>query len=391
MTPAPAGVIRMPLSPRATAASMAVTWVSVSPSALPAAVVIATLFLPAALAPSCMAMKNGLVLVLVIRVTAISSPPPPSLRWPRQGAAARVTATAGGEGQCSSGREGQYADEASASADRQWVLHRDPLVRYAPPVSDNGVRDIFKPFSGSVSTLVSHGIFYRVRCSWRRRHRCQLHPRSLSSRARATIRDVAALAGVGIKTVSRVINDEANVSPQMRERVQRAVVALNFKPNQGAGALRRGDRKTLTLGLLLDAVDNPFSASINRRSRRSPHNAADGGVRGELRRRSGTRTGDDRRVQPAPGRRADPHHDQRRPRLSAGRTRTGPSVVFVDRPPIGLIADAVLTNNHAGLRQATQHLIDAGHRRIAHLGDELAISTARERRQGFADAMRPPA
>ena len=69
---------------------------------------------------------------------------------------------------------------------------------------------------------------------------------------------------MGIKTVSRVINDEANVSPQMRERVQRAVLALNFKPHQGAGALRRGDRKTLTLGLLIDAVDNPFSASINR-------------------------------------------------------------------------------------------------------------------------------
>ena len=83
-------------------------------------------------------------------------------------------------------------------------------------------------------------------------------------RTRATIRDVAALAGVGTKTVSRVINDEANVSPQTRERVQRAVLALNFKPNQGAGALRRGDRKTLTLGLLLDAVDNPFSAAINR-------------------------------------------------------------------------------------------------------------------------------
>ena len=46
-------------------------------------------------------------------------------------------------------------------------------------------------------------------------------PSAPPSRARATIRDVAALAGVGIKTVSRVINNEANVSPQMRERVQR--------------------------------------------------------------------------------------------------------------------------------------------------------------------------
>jgi LacI family transcriptional regulator len=70
-------------------------------------------------------------------------------------------------------------------------------------------------------------------------------PRSVM-RVPATICDVAALAGVGTKTVSRVINEEANVSSQTRARVQRAVLALNFKPNQGAGALRRGDGKTLT-------------------------------------------------------------------------------------------------------------------------------------------------
>jgi LacI family transcriptional regulator len=81
-------------------------------------------------------------------------------------------------------------------------------------------------------------------------------PHGLPSKVWAAIPDVAALAGVGIKRdpVSRVINDEANVSPQTRARVQRAVLALNFKPNQGAGALRRGDRKTLTLGLLVDAL-----------------------------------------------------------------------------------------------------------------------------------------
>ena len=87
-------------------------------------------------------------------------------------------------------------------------------------------------------------------------------PRKL--RPRATIRDVAALAQVGIKTVSRVINDEANVAPQTRERVERAIRALDFQPHQGAGSLRRSDRKTQTVGLLLDAVDNPFSATINR-------------------------------------------------------------------------------------------------------------------------------
>ena len=198
---------------------------------------------------------------------------------------------------------------------------------------------------------------------------------------------MAALAGVGIKTVSRVINDEANVSPQMRERVQRAVVALNFKPNQGAGALRRGDRKTLTLGLLLDAVDNPFSASINRAvekvaSQRETAVFAASSDDDPERERAMIEAFTRRRVDGLILTTITADHGY----LQAEREQ-GLSVVFVDRPPIGLIADAVLTNNYQASVQATQHLIDAGHRRIAHLGDELAISTARERRQGFADAM----
>ena len=78
-TPSVAGVIKIPWSPRATAASIAAIWVVSSPSSLPAAVVIETLLAsPASSAPFCMAMKKGLVLVLVISVTATSSPPPPS-------------------------------------------------------------------------------------------------------------------------------------------------------------------------------------------------------------------------------------------------------------------------------------------------------------------------
>ncbi len=208
-----------------------------------------------------------------------------------------------------------------------------------------------------------------------------------ASRPRATIRDVAALAGVGIKTVSRVINNEANVSPQMRERVQRAVVALNFKPNQGAGALRRGDRKTLTLGLLLDAVDNPFSAAINRAveivasSRDTAVFAAS--------------SDDD------PDRERDLVDAFTRRRVDGlilttitadqgylqSEREQGMPLVFVDRPPVGILADSVLTDNYEAARAATQHLIDQGHRRIAHLGDELIISTARERRRGYVDAM----
>jgi LacI family transcriptional regulator len=208
-----------------------------------------------------------------------------------------------------------------------------------------------------------------------------------SSRVRATIRDVAALAGVGTKTVSRVINDEANVSSQTRARVERAVLALNFKPNQGAGALRRGDRKTLTLGLLLDAVDNPFSALINRAVETVAY-------RHDTAVLAASSDNDPNReraiVDLFTRRRVDGlilntiSEDQGY--LHAEREQ-GTPLVFVDRPPNGLLADAVITNNFEAAVEATRHLIKHGHRRIAHLGDEPATSTARGRFLGFTEAV----
>ena len=61
----------------------------------------------------------------------------------------------------------------------------------------------------------------------------------------------------------------------------------------------------------------------------------------------------------------------------------GMPIVFVDRPPVGLAVDAVLSNNYAAAFDGHSAPDRAGHRRIAHLGDELAISTARERRRGL--------
>src|SRR5580658_4814790 len=68
---------------------------------------------------------------------------------------------------------------------------------------------------------------------------------------RPTMRHVAALAGVGLKTVSRVINEEPNVSDATIARVMDAANRLNYQPNLHAGNLRRADKKTQTLGLLV--------------------------------------------------------------------------------------------------------------------------------------------
>ena len=81
---------------------------------------------------------------------------------------------------------------------------------------------------------------------------------------RATMRDVAALAGVSLKTVSRVLNREAGVSPAMSARVQQAADELAFQLNLGARSLRRSDGRTATIGLILENVDNPFSSALHR-------------------------------------------------------------------------------------------------------------------------------
>ena len=83
-----------------------------------------------------------------------------------------------------------------------------------------------------------------------------------------TIARVAALAGVGVGTVSRVLNDSGAVSPGTRRRVQEAIDALDYEPNAAARALSTG--RTLALGVVA-----PFATrALGRRAaarRRAPH------------------------------------------------------------------------------------------------------------------------
>jgi DNA-binding LacI/PurR family transcriptional regulator len=211
-------------------------------------------------------------------------------------------------------------------------------------------------------------------------------PRS-ASQQRATMRHVAALAGVGLKTVSRVINEEPNVSAATIARVMDAAARLNYQPNLHAGNLRRSDRKTFTLGLIVGSVANPFAGALHRavedaaRERGTAVFASSldddplrerGIVDALLRRRVDgliltTATKSQSYLLP------EQEH--------------GTPLVFVDRAPVGIEADAVVSDNAEGAATATRHLLDSGHRRIAYLGDRHDIQTAGERKRGFLEQM----
>lgn len=75
-----------------------------------------------------------------------------------------------------------------------------------------------------------------------------------------TISDVAKYAGVGVGTVSRVINDDKSVNDDTRERVKHAIETLQYRPNRMASRLRRNETKILAL--MVPIIDHPFFAKL---------------------------------------------------------------------------------------------------------------------------------
>jgi len=78
------------------------------------------------------------------------------------------------------------------------------------------------------------------------------------------MRDVAALAKVSLKTVSRVVNGEAGVSPRLAKRVTAAGERLDYRHNFTASSLRRSDGRSRTIGVVLEDVANPFASALHR-------------------------------------------------------------------------------------------------------------------------------
>lgn len=200
---------------------------------------------------------------------------------------------------------------------------------------------------------------------------------------RPTMRDVAHLAEVGIKTVSRVINCEPNVSPATAERVRRAAADLRYEPDLQAGNLRRSDGRSRTLGLLVSSVANPFAAHVHRAIERVATEQGYAVLAASL---EDDPAAELRAVTTLARRRVDGfivtpvRDDQSYLRVHAER---GTPLVCVDRTPHGIEADCVVTANAEGARSAVRHLVSYGHRRIAFLGDLERIETARLRRQGY--------
>ncbi|WP_394827448.1 LacI family DNA-binding transcriptional regulator [Pendulispora albinea] len=197
--------------------------------------------------------------------------------------------------------------------------------------------------------------------------------------------DVAAAAGVALKTVSRVVNDEPGVNPATAEKVRGAIEALGFRRNDGARTLRRGH--TSSIGVIVRDLADPFYSTLTRAVEEVAL------THGFLVFTGSCDESASRQRELALAfcaRRVDgiiivPVGDDQRylePEIHAG-----VAAVFVDRPATNIDADSVLVDNVGGVRKGIEHLLARGHRRIGYIGDAPEIFTAGERVRGYRETL----
>ncbi len=203
---------------------------------------------------------------------------------------------------------------------------------------------------------------------------------------RPTVRDVAEVAGVSFKTVSRVINSEPGVRPETAARVMAAIRDLGFRPNVMAADFARGGSRN-QIGLVIDDISNPFWAVLTR----AIEDAAAARDRQVIIASSDFRPEREHRIidslvaQRLGGLLIVPVGEDHS--YLAREMELGTPIVFLDRPQQKLQADTITLDDYGGARSATEHLLAHGHRRIALLAQSLRIYTMRERFRGYRDSL----
>ena len=196
--------------------------------------------------------------------------------------------------------------------------------------------------------------------------------------ARLGLKDVAAHAGVSIKTVSRVVNNEGSVSPATRMRVKRSISELDYVLDTRARALKSGVPDAV--GVLVDTIADPFFSSL---VSAIEERALEDGLsvifastgfdsdreRDQLLRLTGQRV---RGIILAPV--AQDHS-------YLGRYRSTMPVVMVDRRKEGF--DSVVVDDDKATREAVEGFISRGHTRIAFVGRDERFSTIIQRAHGY--------
>ena len=204
-----------------------------------------------------------------------------------------------------------------------------------------------------------------------------------------TIRSVAIAAGVSMSTVSNVLSGRhEQMAVETRERVLAAIASLNYQPNHAARSLVT--KRTATIGLIMSEVTNSLYPPVTVGAEEACREAGYGLLLANAEDAESERRG----VDLMRAKRVDAlvvfsvsllDADNRH--LYAAQ-EAGMPVVAINRClPVDAPLSAVWFDHESGGRLATQHLIDLGHRRIAHIAGPANRMTGIHRRQGYEAAL----
>jgi LacI family kdg operon repressor len=200
---------------------------------------------------------------------------------------------------------------------------------------------------------------------------------------RATIGDVARVAGVSKATVSRFLNHrDTRLTPEIAARVEKAVVALAYMPSPMAQALKRG--RSRLIGLVVADIANPFSVAVLRGAEKAAQQAGylvmlfNLGNAGE-REREGIEALASYQVE------GFILNTLGADASAAGEVaRHGKPAVLVDRKHAGMHGDFVSLDNADAVRQGVLHLLDNGWRELLYVTEPVAgVSSRVERAAAF--------
>lgn len=196
----------------------------------------------------------------------------------------------------------------------------------------------------------------------------------------ASVKDVAARAGVSLGTVSNVLNRPHRVTGPTREKVERAMVDLGFVRNESARQLRSGRSRTLAY-VMLDAT-NPFFIDVADGMEDVANEAVMSLVMCNSAQQQDRETSylnlfEQQRVQGVLITPVDPTS----PVLDVIRSR-GTPIVIVDRTRPEATFCSVAVDDHLGGRLAIEHLVDRGHRCVAFVGGPATLGQVRDRLEG---------
>ena len=204
----------------------------------------------------------------------------------------------------------------------------------------------------------------------------------------ASIYDVARESGVSVFTVSAVVNNKSHVGKGLRERVEAAIRKLNYRPNLVARSLAK--QKTHTIGMIVPDIGNPFFPIVVRGAEDA---AQKHGYNLLLCNSDDSLDKEEKAVELLLSKRVDgilltKAAEDFRPSLQQMIKEVNTPFVLVMRTYPKLTKDAVITDDYRGAYEAVSHLARAGRKRIALISGPLKVSNAKERWQGFHDALK---